>query len=128
MIRNWFRTRRALAARNAELEGIVAKQIDELAGLRAELDEGSIRASQQIRDLNRGREISAEQIRRLTAERDELRQQNIRVRNALQVLRDDITREEQAALFGIHPNLPSATGPGMARVANQPKPWQEAGQ
>lgn len=128
MITDWFRSKRAVIADRDALEVIVAKQTDEIAGLRRQAEASRTANDEWVSQLRTGLGIANDQVRRLTKERDDLSATNIRVRNALQALRDDITREEQAALFGIgiHPNLPSAAGPGMARVANQPMPWQDA--
>lgn len=95
----WFRTRKQLHARNTELEALVAKQTEEIAALVTEMNNGWERADGQIKQLQASLSIGSDQVR-LTTERDELRQQNIRVHNALQVLRDDIRREEQPA-FGM---------------------------
>jgi SMC interacting uncharacterized protein involved in chromosome segregation len=114
----WFKTRRALLAdikRQRDLLAAKDNQIrekdTEISALVGEMDNGWARADEQIRNLETTAQIGADQIRRLTAERDDLRQQVTRVRIALQVLRDDIRREER-------------TAPGMARSADRPLPWQ----
>lgn len=75
-------------------------------------DKQIARRGEQI--LTQAKTISA-QAQKLTAIAEELR-----------TLRNDIARAEQQQTVGIHPNLRAATGPGMARAANQAKPWQDA--
>jgi hypothetical protein len=106
MLIRWFKTRRALIVRNDELEGIVAKQVDEIAdkdGHVADLQE-SLRLAH--RAMNTQRRLRVEADERLAA-----------VVAELKTLREEIRQAEG--------NLPSAAGVGMARVAHQPKPWQE---
>lgn len=119
VIRDWFRTRRQLVADRDALEVIVAKQVNEIAGLRRQANASRAAADEWVRQLQSGIGIANDQVRRLTAERDDLRQQNIRVRNALQVLREDIRRAEEIE----HP--PTAGGTGMVRPLAQRNPMAD---
>lgn len=121
MIRNWFRRQRSLVGQLDEFEAIVAKQVDEIATLRDEMSAGWQRATD---DKNR----LGGQIRTQSATIAAQSAQLATVREELSKLRDEIAAAERAAVagIGIHPNLRSGTGPGMARLVNQPMPWQTA--
>lgn len=121
-ITDWFRTRRALIADLDSCRIVLADRDQEIETYVASMD----RSESEIRDLKRGAAIAGDQVRHLTKERDDLRGQNIDVRNALRVLLGDIRREEQAERgVGILPTLVARNTPAR-RVRSEPMPSQLA--
>lgn len=122
----WFKTRRALLADIDRQRDLLTARDIEIRDLHHLLNETQEREGERItalqeslRHAQQAIEIGNEQVRRLTTERDDLRSQNIRVRTALQVLRDDIRREETPA-FGMARAIPA---PAPKR-RTEPMPWQ----
>ncbi len=129
MIRDWFRSKRALIAECDGLHLVVADRNEEIDELIASQDRDKVKAQTTINE-------QATEIARLKQVYDRLfteycdlstiavakDQKLTAVVAELTRLREDIRRAEKGD------NLPSVTGPGMARLANQPKPWQEGGQ
>lgn len=130
MIR-YLRSKRALIARNNELETIVAKQDAEIAQYEEEIKRAE--AVTKIR-IDRLQESWRQAIRTTGIEhrlRVAAEEKLVQVVAELHNLRDEIRAEENRG------NLPSAAGvgmvrplaerkPGMARVLDRPMPWQTA--
>src|SRR5688572_3923939 len=94
MIRNWFRTRRALVAMVDDRGDIIAKQIDEIAELREELGAGWRRANDQINQLHRQRDVFRRGTQVERNLRVEAETKLARVVEELKALREDIRQAE----------------------------------
>lgn len=112
----WFRTRKQLHARNAELEDILAKRADELVEVRRDANERVEEVQESLRlahrAMNTQRRLRIEAEERLAAHEAK----NAQLVEELRCLRDDIARREQAEAEAL--TYMPVRGFGMARYAD----------
>jgi hypothetical protein len=107
----WFRSKRQLMTRNAELAGIVAKQTDEIAQVRRDGNDRVEEVQESLRlahrAMNTQRQLCIDAETKLAQVAEELR-----------ALRDDIARREQAEAEAL--TYMPVRGFGMARPIDTP--------